>query len=274
MKKATWIAGLFAALTISGCGGEGSDTQDGATGGAAGAAGSGATGAGAGGAGGVAGAASGGAAGSSGGAAKDAGAADAPAADGAGCALGAPRFVTGAIAHAFGPGQSIGQATFPQPILGPPKGGGCCQGSLDVVSLGDGGSVTVEFAGNAIVDGPGADFIVFENAFWIGGDETQPFAELATVEVSADGSTWVAFPCSATKAPYGSCAGWHPVFANADENTVEPLDPAVAGGDAFDLSDVGLSMARYVRITDRADLSGPAGVFDLDAVGIVNALCP
>jgi len=29
-----------------------------------------------------------------------------------------------------------------------------------------------------------------------------------------------------------------------------------------------------VRIEDRADLDGPAGVFDLDAVGIVNALCP
>jgi len=48
---------------------------------------------------------------------------------------------------------------------------------------------------------------------------------------------------------------------------------ATAGGDAFDLADVGLAEARYVRITDRGDLGGLAGVFDLDAVGIVNLEC-
>ena len=185
-----------------------------------------------------------------------------------------PRFVTSSPFHAFGPGQDVGQAAFPAPTLGPPKGAGTEQGSLDVVSLGNGGVVSVEFGGTLIVDEPGPDFIVFENAFWAGGDSTQPFAELGTVEVSNDGKTWVGFPCDALSAPYGSCAGWHPVFANADENSVDPLDPAVAGGDAFDLADVGLSQARFVRITDRADLTGVAGVFDLDAVGVVHAQCP
>ena len=52
-----------------------------------------------------------------------------------------------------------------------------------------------------------------------------------------------------------------------------PFDVATAGGDAFDLADVGLAEARYVRITDRGDLGGLAGVFDLDAVGIVNLEC-
>lgn len=68
-----------------------------------------------------------------------------------------------------------------------------------------------------------------------------------------------------------SCAGWHPVYANPGANSIDPLDPSVAGGDPFDLADVGLSMARFVRISDRADLPT---VFDLDAVGIVNAACP
>lgn len=184
------------------------------------------------------------------------------------------RFATEAVAHAFGPGQNVGQAEFPLPILGPPRGGGCCQGSLDVVSLGNGGSVTLAFGDNAIVDGPGADFIVFENAFFVGGDETQPFAELASVEVSDDGERWTGFECTATAPPYGSCAGWRPVYANADDGMIDPLDPEAAGGDAFDLAEIGVGSARYVRITDRVDLTGPAGVFDLDAVGIVNALCP
>jgi hypothetical protein len=37
---------------------------------------------------------------------------------------------------------------------------------------------------------------------------------------------------------------------------------------------VSLAAARSIRITDRPDLTGTAGVFDLDAVGIVNVRCP
>lgn len=189
--------------------------------------------------------------------------------DGAGA-----RFATSSPSHAFGPGQDIGQALFPAPVLGPPKGGGDCQGSLDVVSLGNGGSVVLAFDGNAIIDGPGPDFIVFENAFGVGCDTSNPFAELGTVSVSDDGVTWVDYPCTAVAAPYGACSGWHPVYANADTNAIDPLDPAVAGGDAYDLADVGLARARFVRVVDRVDLTGTAGVYDLDAVGIVHPACP
>jgi hypothetical protein len=219
--------------------------------------------------------------GGSGGATSDATTTDGSASDASGldgapfaCSGAGARFVTGSPSHQFGDGQNVGQATFPAPILGPPRGEGACQGSLDVVSLGNGGSVVVEFAGNAIVDGPGADFIVFENAFGLSCNLSSPFVELATVSVSDDGATWVEFPCTAVAAPYGSCAGWNPVYANADTNTIDPLDPAVAGGDAFDLADVGVARARYVRIVDRVDITGTAGVFDLDAVSIVNAACP
>lgn len=209
-----------------------------------------------------------------GGAATDAAADSGGGAGAVSCNGPGARFVTSVVAHAFGPGQSFGQDAFPAPLFGPPKGAGTGNGSLDVVSLGNGGTVTVAFEGNAIVDGPGPDFIVFENAFFVSGDPEQPFAELGTVAVSDDGDTWHEFPCTATAAPFGQCSGARPVFANADGNDLDPLDPAVAGGDAYDLADLGVPRARFVRITDRADLTGVSGVYDLDAVGIVHAACP
>jgi uncharacterized protein (TIGR03067 family) len=65
---------------------------------------------------------------------------------------------------------------------------GAANGS--VVSLGDGGSATLTFAG-LIYNGPGADFVVFENAFFFNGGV---FGELGFVEVSSDGSNFVRFP--------------------------------------------------------------------------------
>jgi len=185
----------------------------------------------------------------------------------------ASRFATSVESFTAGPGPTTGQSELPDIVLGPPKGGGTRAGSLDVATLGNGGSITLGFGPSAIVDRPGPDFIVFENAFYVNGDLMKPFAELATVEVSDDGQTFQAFPCTATAYPYDNCAGWHPVLANADTNSIDPTDPAVAGGDAFDLADLGLSQARFVRITDRVDLTGAAGTFDLDAVSIVHAQC-
>lgn len=178
------------------------------------------------------------------------------------------RYATRVVSACFGGGASFGRERFPEIVYGPPKGGGCCGGSLDVVSLGEGGSITLAFD-DVIVDGPGVDFIVFENAFDVGHDPEVPYAEIATVEVSADGVTWTAFPCTATSFPYGGCAGWHPVLGNVEDG-IDPLDPAVAGGDPYDLADIGAPAARFVRITDRADVPGS---FDLDAVGIVNGKC-
>ncbi|MBW2457413.1 MAG: hypothetical protein JRI68_23095 [Deltaproteobacteria bacterium] len=167
----------------------------------------------------------------------------------------------------YGPGQSFGQSLMPAVAQGPPRGGGCCFGSTDVVSLGNGGEIVVGFGDWSIVDGPGPDFVVFENAF---EGPAGIFAELATVAVSEDGQSWTEFPCTATELPWGSCAGHHPVLLDGDAAVV---DPDTAGGDAFDLADLGLETARYVRIVDRPDLEGMDGVFDLDAVGIVNAAC-
>src|SRR5262249_6691717 len=152
-----------------------------------------------------------------------------------------PRFATRVVSDAFGPGQNAGRDKLPDIVLGPPKGAGVTQGSLDVASLGNGGSITLAFDGNAIVDGPGPDFIVFENAFAAGGNPNNPYAEPGTVAVSNDGVTWTSFPCTATAFPYGTCAGWHVVYANPDTNSIDPTDPTVAGGDPFDLADIGVS---------------------------------
>ena len=166
----------------------------------------------------------------------------------------------------YGPGAGFGQNRFPEIVEGPPQGGGSYQGSLDVLSLGNGGSIVVAFGDNTIVDLPGPDFIVFENPFDIGGDAHKPYADPGTVSVSEDGQNWVTFPCTATSYPYGQCAGWHPVFADPTSNKIDPQDPAVAGGDAFDLADVGVKKARFIRIVDRPDIPGD---FDLDAIAIV-----
>lgn len=185
------------------------------------------------------------------------------------------RFATGVSDTSFGPGQAFGQDKFPDAVLGPPNGGGCCAGSLDVTSLGDGGTAVLEFERNVIIDQDGPDFLVFENPFQ--GSDSAPetvFAELATISVSQDGKTWFDYPCTADAYPFGACAGWHPVFANSKTNDLDPLDPEVAGGDAFDLSDVGLDWARYVRITDRLEADGGVGSFDLDAAAIVHPGCP
>ncbi|MBI4952188.1 MAG: hypothetical protein HY908_09150 [Myxococcales bacterium] len=189
---------------------------------------------------------------------------------GGGASSACDAFATEVVSVTFGPGQSFGQDAMPAIVLGPPHGGGVASGSLDVVSLGDGGEVTLAFGDTAIVDGPGADFVVFENPFQPLGDPDLVFAELGTVAVSADGVTFVAFPCSADDTappPYGSCAGWHPVLLDGDAG---PVDPETSGGDPFDLADVGLAEARFVRVVDRPDL---ASVLDLDAVGIVHPSC-
>ncbi len=179
-------------------------------------------------------------------------------------------------------------------VLGPPHGAGAFQGSTHTLSLGLGGAITVAFTDNVVVDRPGPDFTVFENAFLLSGTETgPPYAEPGTVSVSADGVHWATFPCAIDAAPYyPGCAGVYPVFATADDPaaalvpSTTPIEalvgvpfasftpPAGSGGDSFDLADVGLAAARFVRIQggmQHAGLDGLGG-FDLDAVAAVHSV--
>ena len=67
------------------------------------------------------------------------------------------------------------------------------------------------------------------------------------------------------------CAGTHPVFA-APDNHLDAADPTVAGGDGFDLHELGLTQARFVRIRDSGlnKYAPPGGGFDLDAIAVVH----
>jgi hypothetical protein len=179
--------------------------------------------------------------------------------------------------EAFTPGESagFGQSQLPDVVLGPPRGKGERAGSLDVLSLGSGGEIVLGFGERGIVDGAGPDFVVFENPFWPGGDATQVYAELGEISVSEDGETWLRFECDTTgdgAGHFAGCAGVTPT-EKYDPLAVDPLDPSATGGDAFDLADVGLERARFVKVRDLETLeaAGNSAGFDLDAVGIVHA---
>jgi len=204
-------------------------------------------------------------------------------------------------AFAPGPGAGFGASPdrFPGVVLGPPLGLGYFAGTLDVLSLGSAGTIDLAFVDNVVVDGPGVDFTVFENAFLQVGAfsiSAPPFAEPAVVSVSQDGQQWSTFPCALHSGPfYPGCAGVHPVAANADDPaaphasvpTLTPVEelvglsvlgfptPPGAGGDSFDLADLGLSWIRYVRIQASDLATGPEGEdnqrFDLDAVAAVSS---
>lgn len=150
--------------------------------------------------------------------------------------------------HAYLPGPGVGVGfDDPTKALGPPNGAGRTSGSLDVVSLGASGSLTIGFD-RPLTNGPGADFIVFENAFIV-GLEIECYAEVAFVEVSSNGVDFARFETSyvgpATAiGPYGALlpgtwggvAGTTPTLANPTTHPeIDPRDPARAGGDAFDL---------------------------------------
>ena len=125
-----------------------------------------------------------------------------------------------------------------------------------------------------ITDGPGPDLIVFENAFQYGKGSV--YAEPAMVGVSFYGNVFTEFPCNPTAASnYAGCAGVHPTLSNP-ENGIDPTDPKVAGGDAFDLASIGVSRARFVRIRDVSCTTAPSPTagFDLDAVSIVWGMWP
>ncbi|GAB4196206.1 MAG: hypothetical protein OHK0013_03210 [Sandaracinaceae bacterium] len=130
------------------------------------------------------------------------------------------------------------------------RGGGELAGSLDVYSLDYRArpSITLAFSGGVVVDGPGADIVVFENGFReIGRDAW--FMDPIVVEVSPDGVEWLAFPhdyvaedetrYEPRPTAWRGFAGLSPVLLHAETNPVDPFDTTRAGGDAFDLATLG-----------------------------------
>ncbi|MBU4483795.1 hypothetical protein KKA47_00060 [bacterium] len=170
-----------------------------------------------------------------------------------------------------GEGYGFGYDNFPDIVLGGPEGKGSGGGGFDVLSLGKDGEITLDVGDCLIVDGDGPDFTIFENVFLIGGNPENPFKELATVGVSLDGINFTYFDCLDGSYPYTDCAGWNPTKSNVETNGIDPFDPDVSGGDPFDLADIGIEKARYIRIIDLSNGGGPNNSgFDLDAIAVIN----
>lgn len=152
-----------------------------------------------------------------------------------------------------------------------------CFLNTEVVSIGSGGSLTLAFD-PPLVDHPGnpfgVDFIVFGNSFFTdgaypNGSVSALAADGGTIEVTADGTHWIAVPSSLADGlfptmgwvdalPYSSSAG----TIAADPRL--PVDPAWMMNDLIGLSYADL-VARY------AGSAGGSGV-DLAGVGLTQAI--
>jgi hypothetical protein len=198
-----------------------------------------------------------------------------------------------------GEGGGYGEEGMPEVVLGSPRDGAPFLGSLDVLSLGAGGSIVLRFDDNYVIDGPGVDFTVFENAFFTHdlGRVGVPFAEPAQVSVSQDGELWFSFEScqlDPLEPPYyPGCAGVRPGYVGDPADLATPhasipgltsleeivggwedeFVPEGSGGDSFDLAETGLAWVRYVEIADVGPARGqePTVGFDLDAVAAVNS---
>jgi len=165
----------------------------------------------------------------------------------------------------------------------PEKALGKAEGtSYDIVCLGRAGEITLTF-NCGIGDGPGYDFVVFENGI------ADTFLELAYVEVSSDGENFFRFiNDSLTEGPVGSYGAVEPTdiggFASKyRQGFGTPFDLAQLknASKPLDTDDV-----RWVRIVDivgdgsYCDTSGDviydpypttgSAGFDLDAIGVLN----
>jgi len=181
------------------------------------------------------------------------------------------------------PGPNVGAYMNPELALGPAWEGDGFNGSTQVVSLGDGGQITLTFPA-PITDGPGADFVLFENA------HSTAFLELAYVEVSSDGETFFRFPSHTLSAEsvapypfkpmqpeaYGGLAGKHV------QGLGTPFDlRLLAGTPGLDVGRV--THVRLVDVTGDGSCldsygnpiydpypTSEGGGFDLDGIGVLN----
>jgi len=210
------------------------------------------------------------------------------------------RWATGVSSLTRGPAQiddpTLGYATFGHPDYAL---GAATEDVYDVVSLGDGGSITLTFDA-PISDGPGWDFAVFENGFQqLAG---LYFCELAFVEVSSDGVNFFRFPAvSLTPTTSSETPPGDPQvssFAGLDPTLLHNLagrDPQ-GWGTPFDLAELAsaspllnISAITHLRLIDvignlapafasHDSLGNPindpyptpfaAGGFDLEALGV------
>lgn len=157
-----------------------------------------------------------------------------------------------------------------------------------VVSLGDSGVAVVQFF-NAIIDGPGFDFAIFENAF------NDTFLELAHVEISNDGKTYYKFPSTSLTQFKKQIGAFDGIYTEKIHNLAGKY--RFPFGTPFDISELDSIYPNlpeefyFVRITDVIGSINPdwatkdhlgniindpwptpfiSSGFDLDAVGMIN----
>ena len=185
-----------------------------------------------------------------------------------------------------GASSAVGPADLLNPQSQPEWG---TAGPFPVVSLGDGGSITLAFA-TPIADGPGPDFAVFENSL------NDSFLELAFVEVSSDGLHFFRFPAVSctqvdTQIPgegslnprnlknlAGKYRGTYGTpFDLAELSSVSPLLNVGAVTRVRVIDVVGSIQSGFAsldstgrRINDPYPTPYETGGFDLDAVGVLN----
>lgn len=160
--------------------------------------------------------------------------------------------------------------------------------SLDIVSLGDGGSAVLAF-NPPIKNESGPDFAVFENGFW------DHYMELAFVEVSSNGVDYFRFPSHSetplspqmSNASYGNCAYIHNLAGKYRQGFGTPFDLA----DLDSIIGLDLNSISFVRLMDvvgninstygTTDFYGniindpwptnfASGGFDLDGIAVIN----
>lgn len=151
------------------------------------------------------------------------------------------------IANPNGPFASAGD---PQSVLG---------GSSGLVSLGDGGSITLGFT-TPIADGSGADFAVFENGF-LSGATGLAFLELAFVEVSSNGTDYFRFAATSLTPTLSQVGGFGPLDARHLNNLAGKY---IAGyGTGFDLEELrGVSPLLDVNHVIRVRIIDVVGAID------------
>lgn len=167
-------------------------------------------------------------------------------------------------------------------------------GIMDIVSLGDGGNAVISLK-DAMVNGEGHDFAVFENGFKQSAPPYLFYLELAFVEVSSDGNNFVRFPSVSLTQDSSQINS----FGGIDPENIHNLAGKyiVNYGTPFDLEDlkdsskIDVNNITHIKIIDvvgdinngyaSSDSRGnkindpwPTAFwscgFDLDAVGIIN----
>ncbi len=138
----------------------------------------------------------------------------------------------------------------PEQALGPASGD-----PTHVVCLGRSGQITFTFD-VPIADGPGPDFAVFENGV------TESFLELAFVEVSSDGATFVRFPTHSlsVEPPPGTIPNFQEFYAT---NIHGFASKYIHGyGTPFDLADLPQPISDPIRFVRLIDIVGDGSITD------------